>query len=102
MVRFLVIYEQPADPDAFDRHYFDVHVPLAKQLPGLRSYTCSRGVRSVRGDQPYLIGQLEWDDMESLQRDFGSDLGRQCSEDVARLAELCGGVRSMIFESDQL
>jgi uncharacterized protein (TIGR02118 family) len=29
MVRFLVLYPQPADVGAFQRHYYDVHVPLA-------------------------------------------------------------------------
>ena len=50
MVRFLVLYDTPADPEAFDRHYRDVHIPLAKQLPGLRRYTVSRNHGAVRGD----------------------------------------------------
>ena len=33
MVRFLVLYDTPADPEAFDRHYREIHIPLAKQLP---------------------------------------------------------------------
>jgi uncharacterized protein (TIGR02118 family) len=36
MIRFLVLYRQPSDVAAFERHYLGVHVPLAKQLPGLR------------------------------------------------------------------
>ncbi|PTK04380.1 EthD family reductase, partial [Mammaliicoccus sciuri] len=35
MAHMLVIYRTPKDPKAFDEHYFNVHVPLAKQLPGL-------------------------------------------------------------------
>jgi uncharacterized protein (TIGR02118 family) len=34
IVRFLVLYEKPENPDAFDRHYRDVHIPLTKGLPG--------------------------------------------------------------------
>jgi hypothetical protein len=30
MVRFLVGYEMPKDQTAFDRHYRDVHIPLAE------------------------------------------------------------------------
>jgi hypothetical protein len=26
MVRFLVLYQPPTDPEAFEKHYFDVHV----------------------------------------------------------------------------
>ena len=38
MARMVVIYRTPKDPAAFDAHYFEVHVPLAKKLPGLRKY----------------------------------------------------------------
>ena len=35
MARMLVVYRTPNDPEAFDEHYFGVHVPMARQLPGL-------------------------------------------------------------------
>ena len=44
-VRFLALYETPADPEAFDRHYREVHIPLGRRLPGLRrpgGQRCSR------------------------------------------------------------
>ena len=78
MVRFLVLYPQPTDPAAFDRHYMEVHVPLAKRLPGLRSYTLCRRPSPIRGPEPYYqVAELDWDDMDSLQRDFASPLGEE-------------------------
>jgi uncharacterized protein (TIGR02118 family) len=60
MVRFLVLYDQPRDPGAFERHYRDVHIPLAKKLPGLRRYTISRSVAPVRGGEAYyLLAELD-------------------------------------------
>ena len=32
--RFLALYEKPADPEAFDRHYREIHIPLGHRLPG--------------------------------------------------------------------
>ena len=33
MVRFIVLWKNtPTDVDAFDRHYREVHIPLAKKL----------------------------------------------------------------------
>jgi len=29
------MYDTPSDIDAFERHYHDVHAPLAEQYPGL-------------------------------------------------------------------
>ncbi|MGX7873853.1 EthD family reductase [Mesorhizobium sp. ORM6] len=45
MAKMLVIYKTPADPAAFDRHYKDIHAPLAKSFPAC-SATRSAGGRS--------------------------------------------------------
>ena len=103
MVHFFVAYEQPSDVAEFDRHYFDVHVPLAKRLPGLRRYSISRNPTTVRGSEHYyLVALLEWDDMDSLRQDFASSLGREMTRDVDHLATLCPGIRSTIFEPEVL
>ena len=34
MARMVVIYRTPKNVEAFDRHYFEIHVPLAKKIPG--------------------------------------------------------------------
>jgi hypothetical protein len=36
MARFVVVYDTPSDVDAFERHYNDVHIPLARRYPDLR------------------------------------------------------------------
>ena len=104
MIRFLVVYPQPTDTAAFERHYFDVHVPLAKQLPGLRRYTVSRNAAPIRGTETFhLVAELDWDDLESMRRDFASPLGQETARDVEdNLARLCPGVHSMVFALDEL
>ena len=73
MVRFLVVYETPPDPAAFDAHYRDVHIPLTKELPGLRRYTISRNTSVVPGGEPfYLVAELDWDDEDALEAAFAS------------------------------
>jgi uncharacterized protein (TIGR02118 family) len=41
MNRITVCYGKPSDPAAFDRHYATVHIPLARQIPGLVAFTAS-------------------------------------------------------------
>jgi uncharacterized protein (TIGR02118 family) len=98
--RFLATYETPTDPDAFDRHYREVHVPLALRLPGLRRYTIGRDAAAVRGAPYYLIAELEWDTIDDLRAAFASPEGQAVAADAARLQGL-GTVRSMIFVSEQ-
>ncbi|MCW2915794.1 MAG: ethyl tert-butyl ether degradation protein EthD [Actinomycetia bacterium] len=99
-VRFLALYETPTDPEAFDRHYRRVHIPLGRRLQGLRRYAVCRDVAAVRGGAPYyLVAELEWDTMDELRAAFASPEGRATAADAARLQELAP-VRSMIFTVD--
>jgi uncharacterized protein (TIGR02118 family) len=98
--RLLALYETPTDPEAFDRHYREVHIPLGRRLPGLRRYTVSRDLAAVRGGTPYyLVAELEWDTMDELHAAFASPEGRTTAADAARLHELAP-VRIMVFTVD--
>ncbi|MGJ5755331.1 EthD family reductase [Streptomyces puniciscabiei] len=99
--RFLALYEPPADPEAFDRHYREVHIPLVRRLPGLRRCTVGRNPAPVRGGAPYcLVVTLEWDSPEELRAAFDSPEGRATAADAALLAELAP-VRSMIITMEE-
>lgn len=92
-----MLYDTPQDPEEFDRHYREIHVPLTKKIPGLRRYTLSRNTRVVRGERPYyLVAEMEWDDMAALQAAFASPEGIAAGEDVEKFAG--DGVTSLIFE----
>ncbi len=98
MVRFLAVYDKPDDPVAFDRHYREVHIPLAKALPGLRRYTISRDPAPTRDrDAYYLVAELDWDDMTALRHAFETPEGRAAADDVANLAPK-DKVRTMVYE----
>jgi uncharacterized protein (TIGR02118 family) len=103
MARFLVLWDTPQDPEFFEHHYREIHVPLVKQLPGVRRYTFSRAARPVRGDLHYRIAELDFDDIAALQQAFASPEGRAAASDVDTLAATAGAqVRSMIYELEDL
>jgi uncharacterized protein (TIGR02118 family) len=101
MVRLMVLYSTPDDTDAFDRHYRDVHIPLAQRLPGLRRFTFSRSVTAVQGEDPaYLIAELDFDDDAAMQEALRSPEGRAAGRDmVDNLAS--GGVRNLVLQLDE-
>lgn len=39
MVKLVALCRQPADPAAFERAYFETHIPLVKKIPHL-SFAC--------------------------------------------------------------
>ena len=54
MLKITALYTPPADPDAFDAHYAQVHVPLAGSLPGLVRMETARQVGTPDGSPaPY-------------------------------------------------
>jgi uncharacterized protein (TIGR02118 family) len=98
MARLLVLYNQPADPAAFDRYYFHTHVPIAKKIPGLMSYTVSAGKPAmVAGSvSPYLIAELDFANMAALQAAMASPEGQAAAADVAKFAT--GGVTLLVYD----
>ncbi|HEY0814425.1 MAG TPA: EthD family reductase [Pseudonocardia sp.] len=97
---FLVVYATPTDPEAFDRHYREVHIPLTKTLPGLRRYSLARGPQTVRGDDSYLVATLEWDGIDELRAAFASPAGRAAADDMVTLTRLTD-VQSLICELEE-
>lgn len=100
----IVIYRTPKDPAAFDAHYFGVHVPLAKRLPGLIKYEVSRRpILTPAGDsEPYLIGTLYFDDLEAIRHAFATPEGQACAADRRVLAPGDGDVQMYLFDTDEV
>ena len=104
MARMVVIYRTPKDPAAFDAHYSDVHVPLAKKLPGLLKYEVSRRpILTPAGDpEPYLVAILSFDDLASMRAAFATPEGKACAADRRVLAPDNDDVQMYLFDVDEV
>jgi hypothetical protein len=58
----------------------------------------------IPGDEPYYLeGELDWNNLAALPRAFQSPEGRATAQHVANhLARLSPGVRSMIYEGEDV
>ena len=88
MAHLYALYQQPADPAAFDDYYFNKHVPLAKTIPGLRGYEVTQGdVMGMAGKHGvYLIATLKFDSMAAIQAAMASAEGQATAADLANFA----------------
>ena len=102
MAQLIVMYKTPRDTAAFDKHYFERHVPLAKTIPGLRKYQVSKGVvANPAGPTGYhLVATLQFDDLAAIQKAFGSAEGQAAVADVPTFAT--GGVDMFMFDSREV
>jgi uncharacterized protein (TIGR02118 family) len=69
------------DMEAYDDWYWNHHVPLAKQLPGMRRYTTTLVQRVALGAPMFRMAEQYFDDVEALEAAVGSDIGRQLAEE---------------------
>lgn len=77
------------DPDAFGRHWREVHGPLARQLPNLRGYVQNHVV--LRGDAAHAdrihridgISQLWFDDVDAMVSGMNSPENDACVVDIS-------------------
>ena len=99
MAKLVVLYKKPTDPKAFDDYYATTHIPLAKKVPGLKSYEVSDGpVVNPAGASPYhLVATLEIASMADLQSGLASAEGRAAAGDIAKFAT--GGVEMLVFDT---
>ncbi|KQV33566.1 MULTISPECIES: EthD family reductase [unclassified Rhizobium] len=104
MARMMVIYRTPQDIEAFDRHYFDIHVPLAKTLPGLRKYEISRGPIATPAGFPdiHRIGTLHFDDLAAIRTAFASPEGQAAAADRRLFAPDGSGFQMYLFDSREV
>jgi uncharacterized protein (TIGR02118 family) len=96
------MYKTPRDAAAFDKHYFDRHVPLAKKIPGLRKYEVNKGpVATPPGPSGiHLVAILHFDDMAAIQNAFASAEGQAAAADVQTFAT--GGADMYLFENREV
>ena len=104
MAKMLVIYKTPADPAAFERHYHDIHIPLAKQLPGLLRYEISRQpiMNVLPGETPFRVATLYFNSLEDIRTAFASEIGRACAEDRRKFASDDDLVTMLLFDTETL
>jgi uncharacterized protein (TIGR02118 family) len=89
MAQVIAMYNVPeADRELFDKQYFETHVPLIKQVPGLRKIDVCRKPKNLMGGKSpyYLVVTLLFDDMESLKSGMSSPEGQEAGNNVMSFA----------------
>ena len=86
--KLMAMYKSPADPAAFDRHYADVHAPLARKIPGLSKLVLNRGVTPPWGGEPawYLVAELHFPDEATFAAAMASPENRATGKDLRQFA----------------
>lgn len=94
MAKMVIMYEKPKDPEKFNQHYFNVHVPLGKKIPNIINNSVHRVVDAHNTDLNfYLITTLEFENIEKLQEAFASSEAKRAEEDGPNLFQYLESLR---------
>ena len=86
MTKFIALYKRPEDPEAFDRHYREVHMPLLIKTPGLERAEFMH-VSGVMGDSPYYgIAEMYFVDAAAFKTASRSPEWRAAGKDLMEFA----------------
>lgn len=99
MALLVAVYKKPKDVAAFNAYYFSKHIPIAKAIPGLRSYEVSDGAVGlpVELGGVHLVALLGFDSVDAIRQALGSPEGQATVADLANFAD--GGVDVMGFDT---
>ncbi|WP_232698865.1 EthD family reductase [Brevibacillus daliensis] len=87
MYKLVAVYKKPEDVEAFDRHYFEVHAPLAEKMPGLIKMEVSKVVGAPGGESNlHLIAEMYFDSKEAVLEALSSAEGRAAGKDLMGFA----------------
>ncbi len=99
----IAVHKMPEDPAAYDKYYYEVHVPLALKLPGLLKYEVSEGpvINADSDSDVHLIATLHFADIAAVNNAFASAEGHAATADLPNFSEP-GDIKLLYFENIEI
>jgi uncharacterized protein (TIGR02118 family) len=87
MIKLIALYRTPSDTAEFDKHYFDVHIPLIRKFPGLRKIEVTRVTGAPIGEAKFhLMAEMYFDSKDAMDAALGSPEGKAVTRDIMSFA----------------
>jgi len=68
MYKVIGTWSWPDDLEAFEDHYWNVHMPIARAVPGLQGLSTLKADESGRQSGIYRYAEMAWVDKEACQQ----------------------------------
>lgn len=98
MVKLLALYKKPEDVAAFEKAYWETHVPLVEKVPGLKKLVVNRVTGSPMGETDlYLVAELHFDSPDALRAGMASEENKAAGKNLMSFAK---GLVSFVFAEE--
>jgi uncharacterized protein (TIGR02118 family) len=82
MAKIIALIQEPKNKEAFDKHYFDIHVPLVRKIPGVKNHVVKRVIQTQNTNlNLYLLVEVEFESLQALDHAMASPEGLAVTED---------------------
>ncbi len=87
MVKLVALYKKPANVEAFEEHYANVHRPLMEKVPGVKKIVITRFFAGPRGEPAYyMMFEAFFQDREALDAALKSPENAAAGKDLMSFA----------------
>ena len=87
MVKLIALYRKPSDVETFDKHYYDIHLPLIRKTPGLRKLEVTKITGAPLGETPYhVMAEMYFNSVDAMNAANASPESRAAAKDLMSFA----------------
>jgi uncharacterized protein (TIGR02118 family) len=88
MVKLIAMYKTPSDIEEFEKHYFEVHMPLIEKMPGLLKSEVAK-LTAMPGQETkyHIMAEMYFESMDSLNESMASPEGKAAGKDLMSFAK---------------
>ncbi len=88
MYKLIAIYKIPNDIDAFDKHYNEIHAPLAAKVPGLVELRVNKIHGTPAGaSNLHIIAEMVFNNKEDFKTAMKSEENAAAGKDLMSFAK---------------
>ncbi len=88
MVKLIALYKKPDGIEAFEKHYFEIHVPLVNKIPNLIKTEFTK-LNSFTGQDTkfYMMAEMYFENIDKLNEGMASPEGKTSGRDLMGFAK---------------
>jgi uncharacterized protein (TIGR02118 family) len=88
MVKLIALYKKPDNVEEFEKHYYDVHMPLVSKIPGLiKSEVAKLNGLPGQDVQYYMLTEMYFENMDKLNEGMASPEGKAAGRNLMGFAQ---------------
>ena len=88
MVKLIAMYKTPSDITEFEKHYYEIHMPLIEKMPGLLRTEVSK-ISGMPGQESkyHMMAEMYFENMDKLNESMASPEGKTAGKDLMSFAK---------------